>query len=224
MSIRTFSTLPALLLSMFAVTAYAESMPKMTEEQKEMFVQMSIASMKQESEVLARVAECTGKSEAAVEKSFAREIRACFDNSSHSEQAMEACMNNLTQAAVGLSEAEMMSCMGISDEVVAIEQQLMEIEDRLDELMGIYPRSDAQEKELYSLQEKQHELELQLYQAGGENMSDAEYQLTELEAAIGDNEPTEAQLEQLDRLYQQVEQEHMAEAKRMMELMRKQQD
>ncbi|MCL1039326.1 hypothetical protein L2750_19575 [Shewanella submarina] len=221
MSIRTLSTLPALMLSMLAVTADAESMPKMTEEQKEMFVQMSIASIKQEAEVLARFAECTGKSEAAVEKSFAREIRACFDNSSHSEQAMEACMDNLSQAAVGLSEAEMISCMGISDEVVAIEQQLMEIEDRLDELMGIYPRSEAQEKELYSLQDKQSQLQMKLYQAGGENMSDAEYQLTELEASIGDNEPTEAQLEQLDRLYQQVQQEQMAEAKRVMELMQK---
>lgn len=220
MFFRIQSSLSVLLLMMATSCAAAGTMPKLTDEQMQMAEKMFVMHLRQEG-ALEQIAGCAGKSAAVLEKRFLQEYRACMQVPNQTETGLDACMDNLYQKVTGQSEADLMRCMGASDEEIALEQQLEQVSERIDELMDIYPRNAAQDDELAVLQDKLQQLEIQLYDAGGENMSPAARRLAELQMLSESGQASESQLAEMEALSREVNAEELQEIQQMLEMMQK---
>ncbi|MGI2259213.1 hypothetical protein [Shewanella sp. GXUN23E] len=196
--------------------ARAEPSIVLTPAQKQMMLDQWLSSLKADG-AMETVAQCAGKSPGSLESELKIMFSNCLDLGMDEEANMAACVESGMSRITGMSDTELMGCLGMSSEAIALDQQLMEVEEQIDELMEIYPRTDEEEQQLQLLQEQQSRLQQQLNASGGGDVSAAEQQLAELEIAIGDNEPSPAQLAELERLQELVSQEQQRESEQILQ-------
>lgn len=175
------------------------------------------------------VASCAGMSKEEAAKALEKAFRACYDQYLQTADGtqVEQCLDRGPQAALGMSEQQIDSCMAkkgfideetheeaLESEVASLRDEMESLQESIDELFDTDERSEADEQRLTQLQDQQDALQEKIAQAEHAlwitQMSPTERELTELQEQIGEREPTASEEARLRKLGEKLRQERMA--------------